>query len=283
MAWLRVNKARKCPACGKDSWCLLSEDGSTAICMRSLSNRAFEFKSGEVGYFHDFSNSPLPTRPVAKVREPEPVINAGALMRGWAAKTSRSQILCMANRLGVPADTLEALGWAWADEHRAWAIPMRDGNNNYVGIRLRAPDGKKWAVRGSHQGIFIPQQQPGRTMFVTEGPTDTCAGIALGFYTVGRPSCSGGIHDIQSLVRRLGINRVVIVSDNDDEQETNHGRNPGISGSLILAHHLPVMHQVVVLPAKDLRGFLNSGGSKALLDCIINQNTWIKPECELTK
>jgi len=33
--WIRVNKQRACPVCGKPDWCLISQDGKAAICART--------------------------------------------------------------------------------------------------------------------------------------------------------------------------------------------------------------------------------------------------------
>jgi hypothetical protein len=33
-AWPRVSRTHPCPVCGKPNWCLVSADGTAAICQR---------------------------------------------------------------------------------------------------------------------------------------------------------------------------------------------------------------------------------------------------------
>ncbi len=61
-----------------------------------------------------------------------------------------------ASELGVSAASLGRLGSKWSWEHKAWAFPMRATNGTILGVRLRGLDGRKWAVVGSRQGLFIP-------------------------------------------------------------------------------------------------------------------------------
>jgi hypothetical protein len=157
------------------------------------------------------------------------------------------------------------LGVTWATEHRAWAWPMKDGNEAVVGIRLRSDNGDKWAVTGSHQGCFIPAEQPKGMALITEGPTDAAAGLDLGYWAIGRPSCSGGGPQLKQLMLRHHIRRVVIICDNDE---------PGAKGAMALADLLPVPCAIVVTPAKDLRDFKRFGGTREMLDSRINSAIW---------
>jgi 5S rRNA maturation endonuclease (ribonuclease M5) len=142
---------------------------------------------------------------------------------------------------------------------------MRDGDENMVGIRLRSANGDKWAVKGSHSGCFIPMARPDNLVLVVEGPTDTAAGLDLGFYTVGRPSCSGGGPQLKRLFQRLHTRRVAIIADNDE---------PGIRGAQTLCDVLPIPSTIVVLPCKDLRQFKALGGTKEMLNSRIEQSIW---------
>jgi hypothetical protein len=145
---------------------------------------------------------------------------------------------------------------------------MRSGNSKMVGIRLRSESGEKWSVTGSRSGVFIPHTSPQDTVLITEGPTDAAAGVGLGFFTIGRPSCSGGINDLTQFIRHHRIKRAVISADND---------GPGITGAKLLQPYLPVPSCLIVLPAKDLRAFYVAGGSKQLIDSIISQAVWEQP------
>lgn len=168
-------------------------------------------------------------------------------------------------KLGMTEQTLKSLNCCWSSPHSAWAFPMSDGYGNWVGIRLRAESGKKWAVPGSHQGVFLPRVNPERMALIAEGPTDTCAGLQLGFYTIGRPSCSGGVGELRTAIARNRVTRAVICADND---------GPGVIGAKLLQTHLNCSSCIIVLPCKDLRQFVKLGGTKELIDSMVATAIW---------
>src|SRR5207244_601153 len=143
-----------------------------------------------------------------------------------------------AKRLGVSEQSLRALRVTYSRKHRATAIPMRDGYGNLTGFRLRAPDGRKWAVETSQNSLFLPWLEPARTAFLVEGATDCMAAITLGYFGIGRHSCSGGISPAVDAIKRLGVTGVIICGDNDIVQEWDRGRNPGLAGAEMLAKYL---------------------------------------------
>jgi phage/plasmid primase-like uncharacterized protein len=264
--WIRVTRAEPCPICGKDSWCEISGDGAVALCMRVQSDRPKQFKSGETGYIHRLSEAPLREFPQRKKEEPKPLINAESMMKEWAAKTRPEWLYSLAEELGVRTSALMELRVAWAAEHSAFAYPMRNGDGAMVGIRLRNQRGDKWAVKGSKSGIFLPFCIPQKQVWICEGPTDTAAALSLGLFAIGRPSCSGGMPDIIKALRRLHVAEAVLIADNDD---------PGLNGADMLARHLEIPCCVIVLPAKDVREFVNNGGAVEMLENQIHQTRWI--------
>jgi DNA primase len=142
---------------------------------------------------------------------------------------------------------------------------MRDGAGSIVGIRLRADDGRKWAVKGSHQGIFIPSVQAQPIVYVTEGPTDTAAALTIGLYAIGRPSCNSGGQELKTACKRLGIRKAVLVADNDE---------PGIKGASKIASELGLPTCIYVPPAKDLREFVKLGGTKIMIESELKNTVW---------
>ena len=257
--WHRVTRGNPCRVCGKPDWCTFQ--GGTACCMRVES--PVPAKNG--GWIHrDPTLRPPP--PTARPDE-QPTIDAPALVAGWQRATGVWTRRECADRLGVADFSLEALGACWAHEHRAWAFPMQDGQGNIVGVRLRAMDGRKWAVRGSRQGIFVPAVVPQHVALITEGPTDTAAAITLGFFALGRPSCNTGGLQIMAAARRLGVRRVVMVADNDD---------PGLQGAARVAGEIGLPHTTFLSPAKDLRAFLLSGGTREMVEAEIGNRVWRK-------
>lgn len=194
-------------------------------------------------------------------------LNCSRLIMEWAAETSIDALDDFAVRLGVSVDALAALNACYAHQHRAWAFPMLDGHGSPVGIRLRADDGRKWAVKGSKQGIFLPEIEPQKTVFVCEGPTDTSAALSLGLYAIGRPSCNCGGLEIKTACKRLGVTRAVIVADND---------TPGLQGAEKIKGELKMPSCIYVPPAKDLRQFLALGGTKLMIENEIRHTVWRK-------
>lgn len=265
--WFRVTKSHKCPICQHDSWCLIGD--RSVMCMRVMSENSHTFKTGEIGYLHPLAINAAPPRPKRPERPEAPKVDIASIYASFDT-ASRSEVLEFSNQLGVTPSSLDALGCVWSVPHQAWAFPMRNGSNDIVGVLLRNADGRKWAVKGSKQGIFTPQATPGsdRLAIICEGPTDTAAGLSLGFYALGRPSCSGGLYDILTALKRLVIRRVVIVCDND---------GPGLQGAETLQRHLQLPSTVIVLPAKDLRDYAKLGGTHQTLTNLINKQQWNQP------
>lgn len=272
--WIRCSKANPCPCCGRTNWCEVSADGAVVICMRSANDHPKTFKDGSVGYIHRLTGER--TNPVT-FRKPEPKveIDAEGMMERWLKSTQSYRISDLATNLGVSASALMELRVAWAPEYSAYAFPMRDGSGRIVGIRLRNLAGKKWAVAGSKQGIFLPWKEPENQAMVVEGPTDAAAGLTLNLFTVGRPSCSGGLYDLKAAFQRLNVGRVVIIADNDEDKFAGERKfNPGIDGAESLARTLALPCCVMTLPCKDLRGFVNSGGTMEILESIASNVVW---------
>ena len=261
--WIRVTKAQPCPVCHKPDWCGVAPDGSAAVCMRVESPRPT--RNG--GWLHPLAGRPPP--PVPR-RAPDPVAprDLGTLWRNWQARTTPHQVGQFAVQLGVAADALRALGAAWAPAHDAWAFPMRNAAGAVVGIRLRADGGRKWAVRGGHEGLFIPDGPAGRLAAICEGPTDTAAALTLGIHAIGRPSCAGAVLETAAFVRAQRFARVVLVADRD---------RPGREGAARLAQAMPVPYALVVPPAKDLRAWVARGATRDAFDTLLRHAHWRMP------
>jgi hypothetical protein len=183
----------------------------------------------------------------------------------WADLTTDEQVAGLAGRLGVTAVALRALGACWAWPHEAWGFPMFDGDGQFAGMRLRSDEGEKWALRGSRPGIFIPDSVPQGETLVVEGPTDAAAAVSIGFFAIGRPSCTGGAWEIAAFCRRRAVKRVTVVADND---------GPGISGARMLCRELGVPARLVVLPTKDLREWVQHGATREAVEACLAAHGW---------
>jgi hypothetical protein len=186
----------------------------------------------------------------------------------------------LAAKLGVAEDSLRMLGCVGSNQAQVWAFPMCSGDGSAVGIRMRHENGRKWALPGSHNGIFLPQCEPQQEMVICEGPTDAAAALTMGMFAIGRPNCSACATDIMATVKRLRIRRVTIVADVDQDKERPNGAtyNPGLDGARNLAAIFTIPTRIVTLPCKDLRSFLCAGGNVATFQSIANQLVWNKPK-----
>lgn len=263
--WIRVTRGAPCVICRKPDWCTVDADGSAACCMRVESDR----RMGNGGWLHPLGRDmlgapmrPAPPGPPRRVLSGEAVGNTWA--RWWTA-TTIDQLACLAERLGVSVEAACELGACWAWPHDAWGFPMMDGAGQFVGIRLRSESGEKWALRGSRQGIFTTDRKHDGEVLVVEGPTDAAAAVSLGFYAIGRPSCTGGVREVAALCRREGIKRVSVLADND---------GPGIAGARAFCGQLRILSRLVVLPTKDLREWLRNGATRAAVEACLAAHAW---------
>lgn len=266
VTWHRVSAKHPCRICGKPDWCTCTDDGS-ACCMRVASSRPL--RNG--GWLHAGDAGAARTVPPPPPARP-PRIDATAIWNAYRANTRPDQVDALAAALGVSVGALDALGAAWAPHCQAWAFPMRVAGA-VVGIRLRAMDGRKWAVTGSRQGLFIPAIEYAEArLFICEGPTDTAAALSIGLDAIGRPSCRGLELETAAAIRRLGYREVVIVANNDEGKPRPDGAlfYPGQDGAAALAQCMPVPHRVWLPPAKDLRDLVRSGCTSGEATSMIN-------------
>jgi DNA primase len=194
--------------------------------------------------------------------------DCGEIIDAWRNATRPAHLEAAARTLGVSADALRALGFAWCPEGSgSYAFPMHDESGRVCGIRLRAPvdaGARKWAVEGSRSGVFCPIDGCGALadrVFVCEGPTDAAALLGVRdpaaperpLAVIGRPSCSGQEEIVAKIARSFASRdaELVIVEDGD---------GAGRSGAAALAAHLGARFRVrtVTPPAgfKDARAWL---------------------------
>ena len=203
-------------------------------------------------------------RPIA-----EPTRNFAALIARWR-KEKAGELESFAATLGVQQQDLVDLHTAWAPEYRAFAFPMYDSEGFIVGIRLRGEQ-YKWSVKGSHPGLFVPYNAIRRMsldfVLITEGPTDTAAGLTLGLFSIGRPACRGCEQLVVDVLKDLGAKNIVLVYDNDEHYDKRGVLvQPGVKGADTLRKMIPWPFKVskFIPPTKDLREFLTMGGTKDL-------------------
>jgi phage/plasmid primase-like uncharacterized protein len=172
----------------------------------------------------------------------------------------------LADHLHLSVEALNEIGTVYAERFQAYAFPMLLPSGELAGIRLRNDQGKKWAVKGSKAGLFIPFNAIKRLsmdpFFVCEGPTDTAAALTLGIFAIGRPACLGQEKMVAEMVRTNRVRHTFICCDND---------GPGVRGAARLAQSIPGKVTRFCPPTKDLREFVEIGGTKELL-CSLLKN-----------
>lgn len=270
--WRRVSREHPCPICRHPDWCTVAPDGAAACCMRVESAKAL--RNG--GWMHWLTERPVrplpPQRPVREV----PAADFAAMHAALAAATQMEAVCDLAEALGVSYRALYRLGAAWAPQHCAWAFPMRDGAGAVIGIRLRAMDGRKWAVRGSRAGLICEQTPTGAgPLLVCEGPTDTAAAMTIGFAAVGRPSCRGQ-EDLLRTVLCRWRGDVVIVADHDTPKQA--GQRPGLAGALDLAKTLRRPCRIILPPGKDIREWVRGGARPQDIATAVSDARWLNLE-----
>jgi hypothetical protein len=220
------------------------------------------------GWLHRTSD-PIPyAQPIRKAIEDKP-LDAEPMWRRWFESTDYQLLNGLGMSLGVDTDSLKAIGCAWST-FNAWAFPMRDPNGKVIGVRLRNNEGHKWAVKGSKAGLFIPSDygyMPDGVLYLVEGPTDLAAAISIGLRAFGRAACLGQEQMILSHIQKQRVDRLVIVTDNDD---------PGLRGAEKLQSMLSVLSCVWIPPTKDIREFVNLGGRYNTMQACLKDLVWTR-------
>lgn len=182
------------------------------------------------------------------------------LVRSRVAQTSDADLQPHAAALGVSVSSLRELRCFISPRFPgALCAPMWDGLGRVRGIRLRHVDGRKCAVTGSREGLFLPERTPASsTIAIVEGLSDSAAGLDLApdLDWIGRPSCSGAVAITTALVRFRAPERVIVVADADA---------PGRRGANSLARKLRLVCRdvrVIVPKARDLRAWCLAGASR---------------------
>lgn len=209
-AGVAVTRRKPCEICGHPTnkpvgWCLHDSKRGLTLCGHVPSKRVI---GTEAGWLHGKETKSL-ERAVASVPKPRPKFDAMPAVV-FKAAMSQSRLSSLSADLGVTNSSLMSLDTGWDAEHDAYAFPMRDDRRNIIGIRLRRPDGFKFAIENSRNGLFYPELVHDGPVLLPEGPTDTAAMMSLGFDAIGRPFCRGGIESLCEVFNRIQRPAVII-------------------------------------------------------------------------
>lgn len=263
--WVRTRRERPCPVCGRtDGWCTIKHSGEVAQCMR-VEEGAFksEYHGAGLGHFHKL-DKPLHSLPDPEEAPPE--IDAKHIAKVCYNLCSPQMYDRIARHLNVTVESLQRLRVGWSYEHDAMTFPMRGDTDHVIGIRLRNIKGRKWAIPGSRNGIFIPRQLSGKgPLFVVEGPTDTAALLSLGFDAIGRPSDTAGANLIVWwLMQQPRRHLVIALENNEPESAADENAKRGAGDLKARCYYKDCVETVTVWrcdKAKDVREWINEGAT----------------------
>lgn len=258
---------------------MVQEDMSAAICT-SISEGGKKVGTQDAGWLHVLVRDANPRKYKAppKKFKPERLPNWNMLVRN--CQNNLLDLSGLSKELGVTANSLSRLEVGWF--RKCYTFPMKDGNNRFIGIRMRAKKGK-FAIPGSKNAIFWPLgvlADSKNTLYISEGPTDTAALLDLGFDAIGRASCNTGFAYIKQMIEHHR-RAVVIVGDKDEAKKRLDGSLywPGHEGALILAKDLkPFVRSVkVIKPAwyKDVREWVRNGATRTKIELIVKETAFI--------
>lgn len=265
----RVARRSPCVVCGRGDWCLRARDGSgRAVCSRAPSPRRW----GEAGWLH---GAPFRLRAQEKYHLAESPDESrfrriAARCRQRAVENAR-RLADLATELGVDVAALDALA-VGLDELGGSTWPMRDHLGRMIGIRRRS-HGEKRAIRGSRNGLFVPDVAETTRVVVTEGESDCAAALSLGFFAIGRPGCQGGGELLSRWIGCRADRDLAIVADVDEV-----GRRGAASLASLLAPYCRSV-RIAAPPrgAKDLRAALLAGAGTAELADAIERGDLVRP------
>ncbi len=273
--WVKVTRSSPCPICGKPDWCGVTVDGQIARCMRIES-----LKPEAGGWLHILSD-PKPRTPAPRDMKPVETMDFTELRDKYVMSVTNPKLYTLASKLGIPAEALTQMEAGW--NGKDYVFPMYDGNCECIGLRVRTMEGKKFAVTGSSNGLFIPTigvyPDSDSILYVVEGPTDTATLVAMSAAGIGLPQTGGGVEYLIQFIE--GRRRdVVIIADHDEAKERPDGTlwYPGVDGAYRVAEAIRghTRNLKVIQPPKnkDVREWYKAGGTRESIDMIAGNTAW---------
>jgi len=245
---IRVSKDMPCPICKKEDWCMVSPDGKAAICPRIPSDKII----GESGFLHILSKDYKPVKIKKKYQVP---INWDALNTFYQKRCNDIVLQPLVEEFGYT--NLKRMGIGYDGE--SWTFPMRNSEDEIIGVQRRFLNGDKRFVKGSKNGLFIPRglNIAASEILICEGVSDTIAALDMDFEAIGRVSCGTGVQMLcDYFTYQVSSPKIIIVADND---------LVGIQGAKKLAEALIAVNRiahVIIPPVADLRAWKESGLTK---------------------
>lgn len=284
--WSRFKARTPCAVCqdhrGKCCHMGPVENPTIVLCLFQ-DQGSFKASSKGMGWLHKLRESEGPRAPPMRAPAPKAHPYVTRLAVQCYKDTPSEKIHWLSNNLRVVSpEALWRLRVGWCNTFidvrcgeectaNAYTFPMRFPNESVCGIRLRKPEGFKYAVPGSINAVFVPVQLSGKgVLWVVEGPTETGTLITHGIEAIGRPSNTAGEDYIIGYLRRNKYHCVVIGVNSDPEG--SRARRFTMQASVSLAMRALSMGIEVlssIPPVKDYRAWTIVGATRRDLELSI--------------
>ena len=280
--WNRVSRSRACPICEKPNWCMVNDDNDSVVCARVESE--VPFGNSGAGWVHRLNGGVAGMSPQRTVQPAKPAAGPPPDFTDLHQRCRKSLTPklfdALSEDLNITRGALSSIQVGWHSDLLVYTFPMKDVSGRVIGMRLRARNGRKWAISGSRNGLFVPFTLPqtgkdGRVsrIYVVEGPTDLAILIEIGLWGVGRPDNQSGRDMIVSLINKINPRDVVIIHDTDApgspaEELTKRGAQ---SLSEVLRVQGRRVYIIQPIREKDLRDWVNNRGiTKETIESIVS-------------
>jgi hypothetical protein len=251
-----------CPVCESKGWCGASEDGAVAFCKRIQSDQSH----GDWGWVHRVEGEPRPPKGERADRM-EPIDVARAAREHAAyLETHPHYRDALDALLRLPPGSSRALPligvMPHVDSACIYTFAEVDADERVIGISLRhSRTGRKWMCGGSQRGIYIVPTwaDTDGPVYLAEGASDVLALSAAGLPAIGRPSNTGGVDHLTTLLARHPGREIVVVGERDPKPDHSWpGRDGAIQTAERLAGGLGRAVRWTLPPdgAKDVRAWL---------------------------
>lgn len=280
MNWLRVSREFPCVVCNRPDWCTFSANGVWACCMREHRGAIRRMKND--GYLFRRNDAPAPAyvkpepKPIAPPMDFEQESRVAEME--YAKEGGESDI---DREIGLPRWSLRAM--RCGRYSGVLGFPMEDPRGKTIGVRLRLENGRKFCIRGSRNGLFVPHviMPQHDFLFVCEGGTDCAALTSLELTAIGRFSNVGGREMLIEYLK--GIRReIVIFKDRDEKEQAREGTKRGADELAAALIAIGENVRMIAPPRgyKDAREWIRNGATAEAILCRARNQFRMKAKAE---
>ena len=196
------------------------------------------------------------------VPKPKPLPEHNEVMAEIARRVLRStdnkNLVEFALELGVDVESVNNFNVGYDEARKEYLFPMLRGRDKVVGVRIRNKTGGKFSIKGSKNGLFVPNNfRDEGVVYICEGESDAMALHSCYLNVVGRPSCNS----CEKIIKELVEDRDVVICLDQDEA--------GRKGAEKLAQYLKIHCKSVKMfeapdGINDMREWVNTHGRHEL-------------------